>query len=84
MSYKEYAMKGVLYVSAFAVASMTFLYCFQDKMLYLPDAPIRHILDNPKGYRSPEERRILFKEVSVKVSNTELDVINGWYMQHLN
>ena len=48
------------YFGYFAISSLVLLYMFQDKMLYMPDAPIRHIKDNPRGYRSPEERRINF------------------------
>jgi len=48
-------------------------------MLYMPDVPIRNILDNPKGYRSPEERRIRYKKVNLKVFGTD-DQINGWQM----
>ena len=79
MSAKEWAVKAVIYVSIFAVASMSVLYAVQDKMLYMPDVPIRNILDNPKGYRSPEERRIRYKKVNLKVFGTD-DQINGWQM----
>jgi len=61
------------------VASMGMLYAFQDRMLYMPDVPIRHILDNPKGYRSPEERKIRYKKINIKVYGTD-DKINGWQM----
>ena len=83
MSAKEWAVKAVICVSIFAVASMGVLYALQDKMLYMPDVPIRHILDNPKGYRSPEERRIRFKKVNLKVYGTD-DQINGWQMMQPN
>jgi hypothetical protein len=60
MSYKEFITKAAMCFGAFAVSGLVLLYAFQDKMLYMPGAPIRHIKDNPRGYRSPEERRINF------------------------
>jgi hypothetical protein len=60
MSYREYVIKAAVVGGAFAIMSLGLLYTFQDKMLYLPGAPIRHIRDNPRGYRSPDERRINF------------------------
>jgi hypothetical protein len=55
---KEIIIKCMAYASFFAAGSLLLLYTFQDKMLYMPGAPIRHIIDNPRGYRSPDERKI--------------------------
>ena len=67
---------------AFAVGSLALLYTFQDRMLYLPGAPIRHIKDNPPGYRSPEERRIKYETIELHVPDCPEDVIKGWLMTH--
>ena len=50
--------KALLCVGVFAFASLSLLYTFQDKMLYLPNVPVRHTHDNIEGSRSPEERKI--------------------------
>jgi hypothetical protein len=52
-------------------------------MLYMPDVPIRHIVDNPRGYRSPDERKIKFDKVMHQMKTPfEDDYVEGWYMYH--
>ena len=82
MSYKEVMTKVALYAGALAVSSLVLLYTFQDRMLYLPGAPIRHIKDNPRVYRSPEERRIKYETIELHVPDCPDDVIQGWLMTH--
>ena len=54
--------KAFICVGVFAIASLSLLYTFQDKMLYLPTVPIRHSNDNIEGYRSPKERKIQYQD----------------------
>lgn len=42
--------KALFYVGVFAVASLSLLYTFQEKMLYLPGMPIRYSHENPKFF----------------------------------
>lgn len=53
---KDGWLKKVL-IHGFALlgTGLTLLYVFQDRILYLPQTPIRHIRDNPKGFHSPIE-----------------------------
>lgn len=53
---KDGWLKKVL-IHGFALlgTGLTLLYIFQDRILYLPQTPIRHIRDNPKGFHSPIE-----------------------------
>ena len=60
------------------VAAYTFLYLLQDKLLYMPGTPIRHIHENPKGYLSPEERSMSYAPVMLHTSDNE--EIHGWFM----
>ena len=64
--------------------SLGLLYTFQDKMLYLPGSPIRNIRDNPRGYRSPNERSITYQNIRLEVPDSEQDSIHGWHMYHEN
>ena len=45
--------KTFCYFGIFALASLGLLYANQEKILYMPGAPIRFINENPEGYRSP-------------------------------
>ena len=75
------AAKVAFYVGVFAFASLSLLYTLQDKMLYLPGAPIRYTHENPEGYRSPSDRKINYQEV--ELDRGEGVILRGWYMKHL-
>lgn len=65
--------------------SLGLLYTYQDKMLYLPGSPIRHIRDNPRGYRSPDERSITYQNIRLSIPEApSTDFVHGWHMQHMN
>lgn len=74
----------VLSAAGLIVFSLLFaFYFYQDKLIYIPGAPIRHILDNPKGYRSPDERNIKHSHIMIQPEfPTNSDIIEGWYMYH--
>lgn len=44
----------------------------------MPGAPIRFTEENPKGYRSPEERQISHTPIVLETEDNE--VIKGWFM----
>lgn len=48
-------------------AGISLLFFQQDKLLYIPNYPIKHARDNPQGYRSPLDRQMKFQEVEIKV-----------------
>ena len=64
--------------------SLGLLYTFQDRMLYAPDMPIRHIKDNPRGYQSPTDRHIKYTQINLDVPGSPGDRIVGWHMYHDN
>ena len=72
--------KALFYVGVFAVASLSLLYTFQEKMLYLPGMPIRYSHENPNGYHSPSDRKINYSNVELQVFGGI--VLRGWYMKH--
>ena len=82
MSCKELALKVIGIGSAFLVLSFGLLYTFQDRMLYIPDMPIRHIKDNPRHYRSPQERNIKYETISLAIEGAPNDSVTGWHMRH--
>ena len=73
--------KAALYVGVFAVASLSLLYTFQDKMLYIPGVPIRYTHENPAGYHSPDDRKMNYQDVELDRGHGV--VLRGWYMKHL-
>ena len=56
----------------------TVLYFIQDALLYQPSIPIRYTHENPRGYKSPEERQINYSPVILHTSDWE--VLHGWFM----
>ena len=46
----------------------------------MPGAPIRYINENPKGYRSPEDREMNYSPVILPTLDGEY--VHGWYMAH--
>lgn len=64
---QDFVVRSVCFGGAFAMLSLGLLYTFQDKMLYLPGSPIRHIRDNPRGYRSPDERSITYSNIRLSI-----------------
>lgn len=40
------------------------------------------MIDNPPGYRNPEERRIKYETLQLHVPDCPEDVIQGWLMSH--
>jgi hypothetical protein len=57
--------KAFLFVGAFASFFCIALYFFQNKMLYMPGMPYRHIADNPIRFNSPLDRQMKFKDVEI-------------------
>lgn len=58
------------------------LFVFQDKLLYIPYAPIRDPDDNPNGYRNPLEQNIPYEDMYMPT----LDgiTIHGWLLKSPN
>jgi len=55
------------------------LYVFQNKLLYLPDAPNKLPSDNPKGYINPGEHKLEYEDVYVKTKDGVK--IHGWFVK---
>jgi hypothetical protein len=71
-----------MYAGFFCILALLMVYFTQDKMLYIPDAPnqaYRYPENNPKSYRNPGERNMLFEEVSVRTSDGL--VLKGWFVK---
>ncbi len=65
----------LLATGAFLALGLGVMYAIQDKLLYMPGMPIRHIRNNPRGYRSPAERGISFETVRLPVKGYPNDAI---------
>ena len=72
--------KVVFLAIFFLLLILVLLYFFQDKLLYIPSfgkmVP-QFMNDNPFGYRSPDERGLFFRNVTIQTK----DKINlrGWF-----
>ena len=54
----------------------------QNRMLYIPDAPnqaFRYPENNPKTYRNPGERNMIYEEVRI-VTEDKL-TLHGWFIK---
>jgi len=71
-----------LFAGFFLAIGLVMVYVMQDKMLYIPDAPnqaFRYPENNPRGYKSPSERNMLYEEVSI-VTKDNL-TLKGWFIK---
>ena len=59
----KFCLQAGIFCGVCIFASYLFLYSFQDKMIYMPGMPIRFTNENPRGYRSPEDRGINYAEI---------------------
>jgi hypothetical protein len=51
-------------------------------MLYIPDAPnqaFRYPENNPKTYRNPGERNMMYEDVSIRTKDGL--VLKGWFIK---
>lgn len=74
----KFCLQAGLFCGVCVFAVYAFLYGLQDKLIYMPGMPIRFIEENPRGYRSPEERAINYSPISLETADDEL--IKGWFM----
>jgi hypothetical protein len=85
VSLLEFIMKIGFYLGFFLFLSLLMAYLMQNRMLYLPDAPnqaFRYPENNPKTYRNPSERSMLYEDVNVRTK----DGLNlrGWFIKQKN
>mmetsp|Transcript_22926 Transcript_22926/g.26609 ORF Transcript_22926/g.26609 Transcript_22926/m.26609 type:complete len:299 (-) Transcript_22926:53-949(-) len=59
---------------------LVFLFFFQNKMLYIPEAPYKLPSQNPPPYRSPDEHGFThFEDLIIKTSDGE--TLHGWFFK---
>jgi len=64
----EFLLKIALYLGFFLVILLVMVFFMQNRMLYIPDAPsqaMRYPENNPKTYRNPSERNMLYEDVVI-------------------
>jgi len=82
MSLLEVLLKISFYLGFFLFLSLLMVYFMQNRMLYIPDAPnqaFRYPENNPKTYRNPGERNMIYDEVSI-VTKDNL-TLKGWFIK---
>ena len=78
----EFLLKISFYVGFFLILSLLMVYFMQNRMLYIPDAPnqaFRYPENNPKTYRNPGERNMLYEDVRI-VTKDKL-TLHGWFIK---
>jgi len=56
------------------------LYFFQNKLIYMPDAPLRFPNQNPQGYRDPSEMDLAYEDVYITTADNVK--LHGWFIKH--
>ena len=72
------ALRGLAFVGAFALFTLSGLYMGQNKLIYPTSLPYQHPHQNPEGYRHPGERGLPYKDISAKSGDSV--TIKGWYI----
>lgn len=78
----EFLLKIGFYLGFFLLLSLVMVYLMQNRMLYIPDAPsqaFRYPENNPKTYRNPGERNMLYDDVAVTTKDKL--VLRGWFIK---
>lgn len=70
--------KSAVFIGIGLGAVMILLYFYQDKILYLPDAPDRHPSMNPQGYRTPAESGLTYEDASI--TSSDGTKLHGWFV----
>ncbi len=77
--------KLLFYVMFFIVIALALVYFFQNRLLYIPDAPnqaFRYPENNPPMYRNPAERSMLYEDVTVNTADKF--ELKGWFIKQKN
>ena len=85
VSLVEFLLKIGFYGLFFLALSLLMVYLMQNRMLYIPDAPnqaFRYPENNPKSYRNPGERNMLYDDVSIKTKDNL--ILRGWFIKQKN
>ena len=64
----EFLVKIASYLAFFLIVLLVMVYFMQNRMLYIPDAPsaaMKFPENNPKTYRNPSERNMLYEDVVI-------------------
>ena len=78
----EFLLKIGFYLGFFLLLSLVMVYFMQNRMLYIPDAPnqaFRYPENNPKTYRNPAERSMLYEDVAITTKDNL--VLRGWFIK---
>jgi len=81
----EFLLKIAMYAAFFVVLLLVMVYLMQNRMLYIPDAPsqaMRFPENNPKTYRNPAERNMLYEDVVIQTKDGLS--LHGWFIKQKN
>ena len=81
----EFIMKMGFYLGIFVILALLLVFFMQNRMLYIPDAPnqqFRYPENNPRTYRNPGERNMLYDEV--KITTKDNLILAGWFIKQKN
>jgi len=74
-----FVWKSAIFVGLAAGVIMVLLYFFQNKLLYIPDAPNRQPSANPEGLRNPGEAGLNYEDVTIVTSDKVK--LHGWLVK---
>jgi hypothetical protein len=78
----SFITKCSFYLGIFIVLAIFAVYMMQNKMLYIPDAPsaaYKYPENNPRMYRHPGERGMIYDDLSITTSDNL--VLKGWFIK---
>jgi hypothetical protein len=81
----EFIVKIAFYVAFYLALVLLMIYFMQNRMLYIPYAPnqaFRYPESNPKTYRNPGERNMLYEDVKIKTKDNL--TLHGWFIKQKN
>lgn len=85
LSILTFILKCAGYLLFFFALALLAVYFMQNRMLYIPDAPnaaFKYPENNPRMYRNPAERNMLYDDVSITTSDNV--VLRGWFIKQKN
>ena len=85
LSILSFLFKCSLYLAFFFTLALVMVYLMQNKILYIPDAPsqaFRYPENNPRSYRNPGERNMLYDDVIITTKDGLK--LAGWFIKQKN
>lgn len=78
----SFAWKVGGFVTAIFILILVLLYFYQNKILYIPNAPSRNPHENPEGFRHPGEGKLEYEDVSIRTRDGIK--LHGWFVKMAN